>query len=114
MVAQTNTTVHFQVISTARSASDSALASWIANANFIVVLAMGPIFVSSHCVVVVSSKRLIYPQGSLSDRLGKKWFMVGGALLGIIGTCISGSAKTTSQIVGGQILTGFAVAGCVC
>jgi len=46
LTSQTNTTIKFQVATVARSSADAALASWIANGNFIVVLAAGPIFVS--------------------------------------------------------------------
>jgi MFS family permease len=49
----------------------------------------------------------------LSDRLGKKWFVVGGALIGVAGSVISGSAKSIHHVIGGNILTGFANAGCV-
>lgn len=52
-------------------------------------------------------------QGSLGDRLGKKWFMVGGCLIGVIGSCVSASSHRLSDIVGGNILTGIANAGCV-
>ncbi len=38
----TNTTIKFQVM----TVGDPALASWIANGNFLVVVAFGPIFVS--------------------------------------------------------------------
>ncbi|KAF7534168.1 hypothetical protein G7054_g6486 [Neopestalotiopsis clavispora] len=51
--------------------------------------------------------------GSLSDRVGKKWFLVIGCLIGVIGSCISGSAQTLSTIVGGNVLTGIANAGCI-
>ncbi|CZR68468.1 related to potential drug facilitator PEP5 [Phialocephala subalpina] len=91
----TNTTTKFQVATVAKSPADAALASWIANGNFLVVLAMGPIF------------------GSLGDRLGKKWFLVCGALLGVVGSVISGSAKEITHIIGGNILTGIANAGCI-
>ncbi|KAE9379771.1 MFS general substrate transporter [Stipitochalara longipes BDJ] len=91
----TNTTIKFQVATVARSPADAALASWIANGNFLVVLAAGPIF------------------GSLGDRLGKKWFLVGGALLGVVGSCVSGSAHKITDIIGGNILTGIANAGCI-
>ncbi|KAH7420217.1 major facilitator superfamily permease [Cadophora sp. MPI-SDFR-AT-0126] len=91
----TNTTIKFQVATVAKSTADAALASWVANGNFLVVLAMGPIF------------------GSLSDRLGKKWFLVGGALLGVVGSVISGSAHKITTIIGGNILTGIANAGCI-
>lgn len=91
-VNTTNTTIKFQVM----TVGDSSLASWIANGNFLLTLTFGPIF------------------GSLSDRLGKKWFIVGGCALGIIGSCISGSATTIQRIIGGNIMTGIANAGCVC
>ncbi|KUJ21469.1 MFS general substrate transporter [Mollisia scopiformis] len=91
----TNTTIKFQVATVAKSPADAALASWIANGNFLVVLAAGPIF------------------GSLGDRLGKKWFLVCGALLGVVGSVISGSADQITHIIGGNILTGIANAGCI-
>ena len=88
----TNTIIQFQV----KDVGGSNLASWIANSNFLLTLAFGPVF------------------GFLGDRLGKKWFVVGGAALGIVGTCISGSAHSIDRIIAGQILTGIATAGCVC
>ncbi|KAM0815749.1 putative Major facilitator superfamily (MFS) profile domain-containing protein [Seiridium cardinale] len=91
----TNTTIKFQVATLARSPADASLASWIANGNFLCSLALGPIF------------------GSLGDRVGKKWFMVGGCLLGVIGSCVSGSSHTLRDIVGGNVLTGIANAGCI-
>ena len=90
-VNTTNTVIKFQVM----TVGDSSLASWIANGNFLLTLTFGPIF------------------GSLSDRLGKKWFIVGGCALGIVGSCISGSATTIQRIIGGNIMTGIANAGCV-
>lgn len=44
---QTNTTIKFQVATLAKSPADGSLAPWIANSNFLIVLAMGPIFVST-------------------------------------------------------------------
>jgi hypothetical protein len=43
---KTNTTIKFQVATLARSPADAGLASWISNGNFLLTLAMGPIFVS--------------------------------------------------------------------
>jgi len=83
----TNTIIKFQVMSVGGAFS----ASWIANSNFLLTLACGPIF------------------GSLSDRLGKKWFIVGGCALGVAGSFISSSATTVSRIIGGNALTGIAV-----
>jgi hypothetical protein len=51
--SQTNTTIKFQVATVAKSPADAALASWIANGNFLVVLAMGPIFVSGSIFVTL-------------------------------------------------------------
>jgi hypothetical protein len=45
--------------------------------------------------------------------LGKKWFLVCGALLGVVGSVVSGSAHKITDIIGGNILTGIANAGCV-
>lgn len=56
---QTNTTIKFQVATVAKSPADAALASWIANGNFLVVLAMGPIFVRN--TSLVCSHMLIHP-----------------------------------------------------
>lgn len=49
----------------------------------------------------------------MSDRLGKKWFIVLPAAIGVVGGVIAGSAKETTTIIGGQVLTGLANAGCV-
>jgi len=83
----TNTIIKFQVISVG-GAADS---SWIANSNFLLTLACGPIF------------------GSLADRLGKKWFIVGGCALGVVGSFISSSASDIYTIIAGNTLTGIAV-----
>ncbi|KAF7945409.1 hypothetical protein EAE96_010183 [Botrytis aclada] len=90
-----NTVIKFQVASVAKSPADAALSSWIANGGFLIVVALGPIF------------------GSLSDRVGKKWFMVCGALLGLIGSVIAGKAENIYHIIGGNILNGAANAGCI-
>ncbi|PSR99136.1 major facilitator superfamily domain-containing protein [Coniella lustricola] len=87
----TNTVVRSQV----SDLGDSALQSWIVNSNFLVTLAFGPVF------------------GFLSDRFGKKWFIMVPAAVGVIGSVVAGSAKQTMTIIGGQSLTGLANAGCV-
>ena len=92
MTNTTNTTIKWQV---ATVRGDPALASWIANGNYLLTLAFGPVF------------------GLLSDRLGKKWFIIGGCVLGILGSCTSASAHTIAQIIGGNITTGIANAGCI-
>lgn len=40
--SQSNTTIRAQIA----SLGDSALSSWVANSNFLVTLAFGPVFVS--------------------------------------------------------------------
>ncbi|EMC96069.1 hypothetical protein BAUCODRAFT_25017 [Baudoinia panamericana UAMH 10762] len=87
----TNTIIKFQVI----AVGGAAEASWIANGNFLLTLACGPIF------------------GSLADRLGKKWFIVGGAAVGVAGSFISASGKDVFTIIAGNVLTGIANAGCI-
>lgn len=83
----TNTIIRFQVMSVGGASN----ASWIANSNFLLTLACGPIF------------------GSLTDRLGKKWFIVVGCALGVAGSFISSSATSVYTIIGGNCLTGIAV-----
>jgi MFS family permease len=53
------------------------------------------------------------PQGSLSDRFGKKWFIVTAGLIGVVGSAVSASAHATTTIVAGNVLTGVANAGCI-
>ncbi|KAF3761988.1 MFS general substrate transporter [Cryphonectria parasitica EP155] len=87
----TNTVIRSEIA----SLGDSAASSWIANANFLLTLAFGPIF------------------GFLSDRFGKKWFIVSAAAIGVVGAVVAGSAKSTMTIIAGQVLTGLANAGCI-
>lgn len=75
------------------------------------MLALGPIFVRNFSYFLCL---LAHPkQGSLSDRLGKKWFIVGGALLGVVGAVVSGSAHKMTTVIAGNILSGAGNAGCV-
>ncbi|KIW19448.1 hypothetical protein PV08_00020 [Exophiala spinifera] len=87
----TNTIIKYQV----QDVGGASLASWIANSNFLLTLACGPIF------------------GYLADRLGKLWFIVGGCAVGVVGSFISSSAQNVHTIIGGNILTGIANAGCI-
>ena len=87
----TNTIIKFQVI----SVGNAGEASWIANGNFLLTLACAPVF------------------GSLADRLGKKWFIVGGCIAGVVGSFISSSATSIYTIIGGNIIVGVANAGCI-
>ncbi|KAJ9415798.1 major facilitator superfamily domain-containing protein [Fusarium oxysporum] len=87
----TNTIIHFQVM----DLGDAGMQAWISNANLLVTLAFGPVL------------------GSLSDRFGKKWFIVIASIIGIVGSVVSGSAKSITTIIIGNILTGLANAGCI-
>ncbi|KAH7195257.1 major facilitator superfamily domain-containing protein [Fusarium oxysporum] len=87
----TNTIIHFQVM----DLGDAGKQAWISNANLLVTLAFGPVL------------------GSLSDRFGKKWFIVIASIIGIVGSVVSGSAKSITTIIIGNILTGLANAGCI-
>ncbi|KAF5602905.1 drug facilitator PEP5 [Fusarium subglutinans] len=87
----TNTIIHFQVMDLGGATKQA----WISNANLLVTLAFGPVL------------------GSLSDRFGKKWFIVVASIIGIVGSVVSGSAKSITTIIIGNILTGLANAGCI-
>lgn len=52
-------------------------------------------------------------QGTLSDRFGKKWFIVTAATVGFAGSCVSASAHRTTTVIIGNIFTGLANAGCI-
>ncbi|KIX05574.1 uncharacterized protein Z518_06446 [Rhinocladiella mackenziei CBS 650.93] len=45
--------------------------------------------------------------GAFSDRFGKKWFIVNGGLIGIVGNCLAATAEATETIIVGQVLNGF-------
>lgn len=83
----TNTIISFQV----RAVGGGSVAAWIANGNFLMTLAMAPIF------------------GNLADGFGKKWFIVGGCVLGIAGSFISSTATDPYQIIGGNIIVGRSI-----
>ncbi|KAG5812311.1 hypothetical protein H9Q74_004624 [Fusarium xylarioides] len=87
----TNTIIHFQVMDLGGASKQA----WISNANLLVTLAFGPVL------------------GSLSDRFGKKWFIVIASVIGIVGSVVSGSAKSITTIIIGNILTGLTNAGCI-
>lgn len=44
--------------------------------------------------------------GTFSDRYGKKWFIMGGALFGMVGAIVSGTAKNVETVIGGQAMGG--------
>ncbi|KAF5599510.1 drug facilitator PEP5 [Fusarium pseudoanthophilum] len=92
----TNTIIHFQVMDLGGAGKQA----WISNANLLVTLAFGPVLTDCD-------------KGSLSDRFGKKWFIVIASIIGIVGSVVSGSAKSITTIIIGNILTGLANAGCI-
>jgi len=49
----------------------------------------------------------------MSDRFGKRWFIIIAAIFGVVGSVLSGSASRTTTIIAGNTLTGLANAGCV-
>ncbi|OAG00721.1 siderophore iron transporter [Paraphaeosphaeria sporulosa] len=46
--------------------------------------------------------------GRLSDIFGRRWFMIGGGVLGIIGSLINATAKDINTILGGTVFIGLA------
>ncbi|KAF2474847.1 fungal trichothecene efflux pump [Lindgomyces ingoldianus] len=46
--------------------------------------------------------------GRLSDIFGRRWFMIAGAVMGIVGSIICGTAKNIDTILGGTVLIGLA------
>ena len=46
--------------------------------------------------------------GRLGDVLGRRYFLIGGQTLGLIGAVICGTANNIPTIIGGSVLTGFA------
>ena len=70
--------------------SEVASASWIANTGIFCIVTLPPII------------------GATSDRYGKKWFILAGALMGIIGSMVSAEAKNMKVVIGGQALSGVA------
>jgi MFS family permease len=48
--------------------------------------------------------------GRLSDILGRRWFLIGGNFIGLIGTIIEGTAHSINQLIVGNALIGIAAA----
>ncbi|KAF2265565.1 siderophore iron transporter [Lojkania enalia] len=46
--------------------------------------------------------------GRLSDIFGRRWFMIAGSILGIIGSCICVGAQNIDTILGGTVFIGLA------
>lgn len=50
----------------------------------------------------------ILPVGRLGDILGRRYFLIGGQLLGLVGASICATAKSIPTVVGGSVLIGLA------
>ncbi len=81
-----NSTIGYVVAEYPLSAAN---ASWIANS---------PLF----CLVTLPAV-----VGAAGDRYGKRWFIIGGAFISMIGAIISGFASSLEMVIGGQTLTGI-------
>ncbi|KAI0123720.1 major facilitator superfamily domain-containing protein [Xylariales sp. AK1849] len=67
----------------------ASLQSWIPNAALFPLIGLQPMW------------------GALADRFGKRWFIVSGGLIGVVGNVVAGTAKSTEVIIGGQAINGI-------
>ncbi|KAJ0426771.1 major facilitator superfamily domain-containing protein [Aspergillus carlsbadensis] len=65
------------------------ISSWIPNAALFPLIGLQPVW------------------GSFADRYGKKWFIVAGGVVGILGNIVAATAKRTEAVIGGQALNGI-------
>lgn len=45
--------------------------------------------------------------GSIGDKVGRRWLIIGGLLCGILGCIVGATAKTQNQVIAGSCLFGF-------
>ena len=45
--------------------------------------------------------------GSISDVLGRRWFMIGGQILGFLGACVSATAADINTLIGASLFIGI-------
>ena len=45
--------------------------------------------------------------GSISDVLGRRWFLIGGQVLGFIGACMSATAQSVNIIIAANMFIGM-------
>lgn len=45
--------------------------------------------------------------GSISDVLGRRWFMIGGQVIGFIGACMAATANKIDIIIGANLFIGI-------
>lgn len=69
--------------------SEAQNASWIASAGLICAVTLPNIV------------------GTTSDRYGKRWYLLLGCFISVVGACVSGSATNLNIIIGGQVITGI-------
>lgn len=55
---------------------------------------------------------LTLPRGANTDRLGRRWFLVGGNLICVVGHIVVGTAKNPSSVIAGMAIAGFGGANC--
>jgi MFS family permease len=48
--------------------------------------------------------------GSISDVIGRRWFLIGGQIFGIVGAVLGGSSRNISMLVGASVFTGIGAA----
>jgi hypothetical protein len=76
----------------AKSLNGSLSASWIPNAALFPLIGLQPLWVRPvHQKNETTSLTIL--KGSFADRLGKKWFMVCGGLIGVVGNLVAGRAS---------------------
>lgn len=46
--------------------------------------------------------------GNLSDIFGRRWFIIGGQICAVVGSCVAATAVNVSALVGANIFIGFA------
>jgi sugar porter (SP) family MFS transporter len=60
----------------------------------------------------IGSVAAVFLTGPVNDRFGRRWGMLVGALIVIIGTCVQGPATTRGQFLAGRFVLGFGVSFC--
>ncbi|KIW04210.1 uncharacterized protein PV09_04518 [Verruconis gallopava] len=48
--------------------------------------------------------------GSISDIVGRRWFLIGGQIFGVVGSVLGGSSKNVQMLVGASVFTGIGAA----
>ncbi len=56
--------------------------------------------------------RLILGRGANTDLLGRRWFLVGGNIICVVGHIVVGTAKSANAVIAGMAIAGFGGANC--